>query len=70
MLIRMSQEGGESDDAAERGVCAGMMTLSRNGRDPLLRKRAWHLMAAWPLHTWQQEGDGLHAFTVKAARWT
>ena len=31
MLIRMSQEGGESDDAAERGVCAGMMTLSRYG---------------------------------------
>ena len=52
MLIRMSQEGGESDDAAERGVCAGMMTLSRSGRDPVLRERAWPLMAAWPLHTW------------------
>lgn len=48
----MSQEGGESDDAAERGVCAGMMTLSGSGRGPVLRERAWPLMAAWPLRTW------------------
>ena len=52
MLIRMSQEGGESDDAAERGVFAGMMTLSRSGRDPVVRERPWPLMAAWPLHIW------------------